>query len=127
MWDHHQRHAARAGMGGVRDSRNLEYDSVAREDLRERRHRTGSLLQGRRRAARFIQRQERQIPRADWRYPPETLEAYKKRAELVRAPFFFLEAAARLLPTTSTRAARGYSIRPMSYWTFTFTLFCVVP
>ena len=35
--DHHQRDAARAGVGRLRHARDLEYDAAPREDLRQRR------------------------------------------------------------------------------------------
>ena len=44
--DHHERHAVRAGVGRLRDARDLEHHAAAREDLRERRHRAGAVLRG---------------------------------------------------------------------------------
>ena len=45
---HHQRHAVRAGVGRLRDARDLEHHAPAGQDLRQRGHRAGAVLQGRR-------------------------------------------------------------------------------
>ena len=56
---------ARARVGGTRHARDLEHDSPARQDLRERRHRPGAVLQGRGGAAGVVQGQEREVPGPD--------------------------------------------------------------
>ena len=43
---HYERHAVRAGVGGLRDARNQQHHAPSREDLRQRRHRPGVIFQG---------------------------------------------------------------------------------
>ncbi|CAA9558114.1 MAG: Deoxycytidine triphosphate deaminase, partial [uncultured Thermomicrobiales bacterium] len=59
--DHHERHALRAGVGGLRDARDLEHHAAPGEDLRERGDRAGAVLQGRRAAGGLVQGQGRQV------------------------------------------------------------------
>ena len=68
---HHQRHALRAGVGGVRHARNQQHHAAARPGLRQRGHLPGALLRGRRgrRVRGELQGQGRASTRGRWASP----------------------------------------------------------
>ena len=54
----------RAGVGRVRDARDLEHDAAAGKDLRQRGHRAGAVLPERRAVRAVVRGQEGQVPEA---------------------------------------------------------------
>src|SRR5437870_7842140 len=60
-------------MGGPRHDRNLQHDTVAGEDLRQRRDRAGGVLPERRALRSVVSGQKGQVPGAAWRHAAENL------------------------------------------------------
>src|SRR5438874_10272891 len=60
-------------MGGHRHARDFEHDAAARQDLRERRARAGSVFPGRRAVRGVLRGQEGQVPEADGRHASKDL------------------------------------------------------
>src|SRR2546425_11531643 len=73
---YHERHPVRAGVGRLRDARDLQHDAAAGAHLRERRDRAGAVLHGGRgrRVRGQLQGQEGQVPGADGHHAAEALE-----------------------------------------------------
>jgi hypothetical protein len=60
--DHHQRHAVRARVGGVRDARDQQHHAAAGAHLRQRGHRPGAVLRERRAVRDLVQGQGGEVP-----------------------------------------------------------------
>ena len=65
--------AVRARVGGIRDVGDLKHHAPASEDLRQRRHRAGPVLSGRRASHHVVPGQEREVSGADGSHAPQAL------------------------------------------------------
>ena len=111
MRNHHERHAARAGVGRSRDARDLEHHSPSREDLRERRDRAGVVLQGRGRAAGSYRDK-----RASTRGRRASRCPSSDRATLVTPWLFTKKSNGWIVPTAAQESVRRSLARPTQHF-----------